>query len=375
MHGAPPLQWSNECALYAQKCAIENQSSGRVHHCFVETISTKRKMGQSIFWSSEASKVTSQVAVQCWYDEGKDPGYDFMNPGYQPGTGQFTALVWYNTTHVGMSRSKDGCYIVANYYPSGNLLGKLQFLQNVLPYDSPLSFRPRNKVEAQLFQEFDMLAKGRESVPKEELEELFAKTGDARYIDAIQRADADGDGFIDPREFAMAMSHPRDSDGENDTIGRIIGFIQADADGDMKVNSRELQRFLKGKTGRRFSMKQAKKILEQFDTDHDGSLDYAELSELLSSGALENELAKASEPTTTTHGGGGSGGAVIVTEMSPKVDDLFAGVPTKDCDPLRRALQQCVEGGGTAEVRRTSNCLDIKFIQDGNIERRRTSWE
>merc|ERR1712150_111074 len=159
---------SNECALYARKCAQENQDNGRVHHCFVETASTGRKMGQSIFWSPQASQVTSQVAVQCWYDERTDPGYDFAKPGYQPGTGQFTALVWYNTTHVGMSRSKDGCYIVANYYPAGNLMGSSHFALNVLPLNSPLTYRPRNKVEADLFKEFDILAKGRDKVPQEE---------------------------------------------------------------------------------------------------------------------------------------------------------------------------------------------------------------
>merc|ERR1712061_30204 len=126
---------------------------------------------------------------------------DFQNPGYQPGTGQFTSLIWYNTTHVGMSRSKDGSYIVANYYPAGNIVGAKHFQKNVLPLNTPFSMRPRNKVEAELFAQFEIISKGRRNVPSEEVEALFEKMGNQRLADAARTADADGDGAINPIEF------------------------------------------------------------------------------------------------------------------------------------------------------------------------------
>lgn len=294
-HGAPPLQWSRECAIHAQKCADENQAHGRVHHCFVETAATHRRMGQAIYWSGEASKVTSAVAVACWYEECKDPGYDFSKPGYQPGTGQFTSLVWYNTTHVGMARSANGNYIVANYYPAGNIVGEKSFLMNVLPSGTPLSLRPRNKVEAELFRSFESISKGRMSVPTEELGELFRRMGNKRLELAAETADVDGDGFVDPREFAMAMSHERDSDGENEGLSRIIGFVQADDNGDSRVDVKELQRFMNSQMGMKVTEERAKEILAKYDADGDGTLDYGELSELLTSnarrGATQNDHA------------------------------------------------------------------------------------
>ena len=80
-------------------------------------------------------------AVQSWYDEVLDPGYDFDGGGFSAGTGHFTQVVWVGSTHVGAARSRDGVYVVANYLPAGNMMGS--FPRNVLPPNSPIQKRCR----------------------------------------------------------------------------------------------------------------------------------------------------------------------------------------------------------------------------------------
>jgi hypothetical protein len=124
--------------------ADKNQATSTMQHCY-----TKDKqggaMGQNIYWCSSPGR--EDPAVQAWYDEVANPGYDFAAGDYAPGTGHFTQVVWYNTTHVGMAFSPDGRFIVANYGPPGNYLMPGQFTDNVLPIDSGFVFRPRNRVE------------------------------------------------------------------------------------------------------------------------------------------------------------------------------------------------------------------------------------
>ena len=95
--------------------------------------------GQNAYWSS--AKATSADATQSWYDELKDPGYDFEKPGFTSGIGHFTQVVWVQSTHVGAAVSKCGKFCVANYLPAGNLNTPEAFRKNVLPPDSDLVSR------------------------------------------------------------------------------------------------------------------------------------------------------------------------------------------------------------------------------------------
>jgi len=64
-----------------------------------------------------------------WYNEIKD--YDFSNPKFTPGTGNFTQVVWAGSTEIGVGKATNGgqTFVVANYYPPGNYQG--QFKENV----------------------------------------------------------------------------------------------------------------------------------------------------------------------------------------------------------------------------------------------------
>merc|ERR1719240_1625556 len=116
-HGAPPLTWNEECYEFAKKQADACQSSNNLHH---GNQGPSGSHGQNAFWSIPPR--TAMEAVNDWYNEVNDPGYDFSNPGFGGGTGHFTQVVWKETKSVGMAKSDNGCYIIANYFPAGNMI-------------------------------------------------------------------------------------------------------------------------------------------------------------------------------------------------------------------------------------------------------------
>ena len=69
--------------------------------------------------------------MQAWYDEIKD--YDFEQPGFAGNIGHFTQNVWVESKYVGLARSENGHYIIANFFPAGNLNMAGAFEKNVLP--------------------------------------------------------------------------------------------------------------------------------------------------------------------------------------------------------------------------------------------------
>lgn len=71
------------------------------------------------------------LALNMWY---KEIGlYSYSNPRFSSKTGHFTQMVWKDTQRVGCASSKSKktgrIYIVCNYYPPGNVIGK--FNENV----------------------------------------------------------------------------------------------------------------------------------------------------------------------------------------------------------------------------------------------------
>jgi len=127
-HSAPPLQWMDECYLSAKKQANACQERSAMYHG--NTSGPSGRHGQNIYWCSSPGSDAKEM-VYAWYSEVTDPGYNFSDAKFTPGTGHFTQVVWKGTTHVGMALSEDGRFCVANYYPAGNVMG--QFASNVLP--------------------------------------------------------------------------------------------------------------------------------------------------------------------------------------------------------------------------------------------------
>lgn len=127
LHGVPPLAWSDDCYREAKEQADICQAQGKMIHGHPLGF----HHGQNIFWCSRPGK-SAQYAARTWHHEMEKPGWDFENPPQSTrGCGHFTAVVWKGTTHVGVATSEDGCFILANYYPPGNYVGRAA--ENVFP--------------------------------------------------------------------------------------------------------------------------------------------------------------------------------------------------------------------------------------------------
>eukprot|EP00440_Ansanella_granifera_P042879 gb/GFBE01046489.1/.p1 GENE.gb/GFBE01046489.1/~~gb/GFBE01046489.1/.p1 ORF type:complete len:263 (+),score=71.13 gb/GFBE01046489.1/:1-789(+) len=128
----PPLEWSDECYISAKKQCDECQRISAMQHGTCGGPSGRH--GQNIYWSSGPTigiPSSADDAVAAWYSEIDEPGYDFEQPGYGPGIGHFTQVVWKGTQKVGMAMSDDGCFIIANYFPGGNVTNAGYFEANV----------------------------------------------------------------------------------------------------------------------------------------------------------------------------------------------------------------------------------------------------
>lgn len=123
-----PLQWSDECAASAQRCAKHCEMNGMMDHCYTQGPSGHH--GQNIACCSAGMQ--PRRSCELWYDELYSPGYSYSEPGLQPEAGHFTQVVWAATTHVGGAQSSCGNFHVCNYFPAGNVQG--QFLRQVPPF-------------------------------------------------------------------------------------------------------------------------------------------------------------------------------------------------------------------------------------------------
>uniref|UniRef100_A0A8C8WND9 SCP domain-containing protein n=1 Tax=Panthera leo TaxID=9689 RepID=A0A8C8WND9_PANLE len=62
--------------------------------------------------------------------------YNSQQPGFASGTGHFTIMEWKNTKKMGMrkaSASDGSSFMVAGYFPAGNVIKQGFFEENVLP--------------------------------------------------------------------------------------------------------------------------------------------------------------------------------------------------------------------------------------------------
>ena len=130
-HHVPEMELNKELCEIAQKYADELAKRNIMQHSHAKFKGTA-SMGENLFWCS-GYEPNGGAGVTSWYDEIHD--YDFKNGKSKNGNvvGHFTQVVWKESKYVGMGIGKVGnsYYVVANYYPAGNLVGAE--VQNVFP--------------------------------------------------------------------------------------------------------------------------------------------------------------------------------------------------------------------------------------------------
>ncbi|CAF1027523.1 unnamed protein product [Didymodactylos carnosus] len=134
-HCVPPLIISRTLNEIAQSYANYLAATSTFEHSGNKL--GKESLGENLYmqWISDGRvKVSGAAATKNWYDE--ISLYDYNNPTYSEQTGHFTQMVWKDTKKmgVGVALSPDGreVYIVANYYPAGNIINPGHFARNVL---------------------------------------------------------------------------------------------------------------------------------------------------------------------------------------------------------------------------------------------------
>jgi uncharacterized protein YkwD len=136
LHGSPPLQWDPRLATSAQQWAEILLKQGVLFHGNLDVPGLGRYSQNVAFAGGAKWPITK--ATSRWYSEIVD--YDFRSATPVPGTGHFSCMVWRSTTHVGVgvARGSRGTYVVASYFPAGNVLGRYQ--ENVLASRSSSSW-------------------------------------------------------------------------------------------------------------------------------------------------------------------------------------------------------------------------------------------
>ena len=87
------------------------------------------KLGENIYVGKNTENFSFN-AIQTWYKESE---FYFNNPEHFYFSPHFTQLVWKSTKLLGcgLSCNTENCYLVCNYYPTGNVLN--EYYNNVFP--------------------------------------------------------------------------------------------------------------------------------------------------------------------------------------------------------------------------------------------------
>nr|XP_040141975.1 Golgi-associated plant pathogenesis-related protein 1 isoform X1 [Ictidomys tridecemlineatus] len=128
-HGVPPLKLCKKLNQEAQQYSEALASTRILKH---SPESSRGQCGENLAWASYDQ--TGKEVADRWYSEIKS--YNFQQPGFTSGTGHFTAMVWKNTKKMGVgkaSASDGSSFVVARYFPAGNVVNQGFFEENVLP--------------------------------------------------------------------------------------------------------------------------------------------------------------------------------------------------------------------------------------------------
>ena len=121
-HHAPALKLNKDLCKIAQGYAERLLATRSFNHS-----SNKyrgEELGENLYMCT-GKVATGEEATTEWYNEIKQHNF---KKEFQSGTGHFTQVIWKSTQEVGFGVANKGStyYVVANYYPAGNIWGEFQ---------------------------------------------------------------------------------------------------------------------------------------------------------------------------------------------------------------------------------------------------------
>jgi len=151
LHQVPYLIQSNDIDSIAQSFSNKLAKIGGELPLSNNTYKGE-ELGEITFYN-ELGEVNTEQVIDSWYKDEKFFEYNTKNQEATP----FAQLVWKNSKIIGIGLSKDnkgGTYIVANFYPCGNVSD--QYDKNVFkPKEDRKNLKNKNKEE---FSEFELEA-------------------------------------------------------------------------------------------------------------------------------------------------------------------------------------------------------------------------
>jgi len=135
-HGASALKYSKSLENAAQRHANYLASLGE--NITPDSHSTGPH-GENIYQSSStAPNPSAEGATKSWYDEESDYDYQYGTSKNGKEIGHFTQIVWKGSTEFGIAKAKAklnngwyGVWVVAQYNPPGNFVGRANYIANV----------------------------------------------------------------------------------------------------------------------------------------------------------------------------------------------------------------------------------------------------
>ena len=130
-HNSPPLILNPTLTTLAQNHSELLAKKGNLNYSNNKL--ENKKLGENLFMSK--MKCTGEEVSLYWYKGIKYYDFQNMNNTENEETKNFTQLIWKSTKEVGFGVTTDkkgNFYVVANYFPCGNIKG--QYQNNVLSY-------------------------------------------------------------------------------------------------------------------------------------------------------------------------------------------------------------------------------------------------
>ena len=124
LHQVEPLKLNKDLCKIAEKYSKHLASIGYLEHsdnCYHDDA-----LGENLYFCYGMDP-TGSLVTKNWYSEMKNYNY---NGDWSNGTGHFTQIVWKETKEVGFGKCKNKkgrTFVVANYYPTGNVLGFFKY--------------------------------------------------------------------------------------------------------------------------------------------------------------------------------------------------------------------------------------------------------
>ena len=122
-------QNTEKLELDADLCkSAKNYAEALAKRNMIKVLSGKNDVGENMISYRTSSQTDEEIvtkAIDKWYTQGQHYSYNTGRTKNATAIGSFTQMMWKNSKKlgVGVAKSGDQTFVVAHYFPAGNVLG------------------------------------------------------------------------------------------------------------------------------------------------------------------------------------------------------------------------------------------------------------